>query len=242
MFVNFYSIAAVAVGAGLISAQSIPSVSPGCRSALTGFMASPDAACLNPSALLSFAINPPTTSIVGTIGNWMTGICSSAPCSNQTLASVITNITNGCSAEYSTAVGSHQITVPQVIQMVQEYYPVVREVACLKDSKSNQLCVVESLQDIQGLVGNLSPSNVNNIIPQVTSMTSIPTNLLCTDCSKEAYNIVAMDLPGLVSQVNLPSLLGGVCGANFTDGSTPPDVFLPWQPAWFAYFDYDYGY
>jgi len=110
-------------------------------------------------------------------------------------------------------------------------------------SKSNQLCVVESLQDIQGLVGNLSPSNVNNIIPQVTSMTSIPTNLLCTDCSKEAYNIVAMDLPDLVSQVNLPSLLGGVCGANFTgmpsfikyflryiltksfaDGSTPPDV------------------
>ena len=117
-------------------------------------LASPDAACLNLSAFLSVAIKPKDTSIVDTVNNWATGtmhpceedcrtnsrshacldlgLCSTAPCSNQTIAAVATNITSGCSSDITAATGSDSFSVPRLIQIVQTVYPTERKVVCLK--------------------------------------------------------------------------------------------------------------
>jgi hypothetical protein len=218
-------ILAFVAGAGLISAQYIPtSISPGCQSTLTRIMASPDAACMNPSALLSIEINTPQTSIVDTINNWVTGICSTTACSNDTITAVIAEVTSGCSAELAAVLALTPDSVQQLTQYALTYYPTVRKMACLKNSGSNQLCSTETLNNIQGLLGTLSKDNMPNIMAEVQSMTSIPSNITCTDCIKEAYNILTMEQPDLVSGTGLNSIVNDQCGSNFTDGSVPTEI------------------
>jgi len=223
-FQMFSRISAFLAGAGLISAQFIPTISPGCQSILTRIMASPDTACLNPSSLLSIEINSRQTSIVDTMNNWVTGVCSTTACSNQTITAVIAEITSGCSEELAVVLSFSPYSVPQLTQYALEYYPTARKVACLKNSGSNQLCSTETLNNIQGLLGTLSKDNIPNIMAQVQSMTSVPSNITCTDCIKEAYNIVTLELPDLVFATGLDSIVNAQCGSNFVDGAAPPEI------------------
>jgi len=215
-----FTIATILVGAGLVSAQSISS---GCKTSLTNILASPDASCLNPSALISLATAGNDTSVVDPINNWLNGLCAQPACSNATLSAVVTNITTGCSTELSAA-GLSTSDPSSIISVVQEAYPTVRQVVCLKDTSANALCITELLTDIQNSVGTLSISNIITIIPNIVSGSStIPKNVTCNDCTKQAYNVVNKNFPGLISSSDATGL-STACGASFTDGASPSEI------------------
>ncbi|KAJ6625513.1 hypothetical protein B0H10DRAFT_614163 [Mycena sp. CBHHK59/15] len=198
-----------AAAAGLASAQSL---STDCTNSLKGVLTSPDAACLNPSSLLSFFVGT-NQSIPDTFNNWLNGLCATGFCSNETLATVISNVTTGCASDLQ----GISLGVPEsVTQYVQEVYPTARSVMCLKDS--NQLCVTESLNNLEDVVGKLSVNDLNlgTLLVDLQKVVASAHNLACTNCTKAAFNLLSpLQIPDLASSID------SICGANFADGLSP---------------------
>lgn len=223
-----FALAAASVLASTAYAQT-PSlnISQGCQSTLAGLAVSSDAQCINASGLVTaFATLDANTSIVGPVNNWLSGACSQQPCSNQTLSSLISNITAGCANDLS-ALGFSSSDTQTVISEVQQFYPTVREVVCLKNSTSNNLCVTDLLNDVQGAVGTLSENNIGTIVSSFFGNTDKLQALLksaaCTDCVKAAYNTINSKFPGLITSDDQSSI-SSTCGSGFTDGKTPSSV------------------
>jgi len=215
-----FAIAALIIGAGLSSAQSVSST---CKSALLSIMASPDAQCLNPSALLSLATSSSNSSLIGPMTNWLQGVCSQAPCTNDSLSAVVTNVTSGCSSDLAT-IGLTESNPSELITLVEQFYPAVRQVACLKDNSANQLCIPELLTDIQASAGTISLTTIIRIVSDfVSGSSSLPQNVTCSNCVKQGLNIVQTDLPGLIPS-SVSSDLSSTCGSAFTNGATPTDI------------------
>jgi hypothetical protein len=203
----------------LLAASSVSalSISSACQSALTGVATNPDAsACLSAGSLLNVVLQS-NQSIITPIDSWLKQLCSSAPCSNDTLSAVVTNVTTGCSAELSSSPDSSASTL---IPLVEQYYATARKIVCLTDSGTN--CITQTLTNIQSILGTLSISNIGDVITKATATTNLPTNVTCTNCVKQAYNVLNTDFPSTAS--SLTSGLDSECGASFTDGSTPSDI------------------
>lgn len=106
-------------------------ISSSCTSALTNTVANSDAAeCLAASSLIPLFANT-TSSIIPPIDNWLQKICSAPICSNDTLAGVVQNITEGCASDLNIPVDSGSITT--VTSIVQKFYLVARQIICLKE-------------------------------------------------------------------------------------------------------------
>ncbi|KAJ7780538.1 hypothetical protein DFH07DRAFT_792631 [Mycena maculata] len=212
-----------AATAGLAAAQTtIPGLSTACSNSLTGLLSSPEAACLKPSSLLSFFVGT-NQSIPDTVNKWLSGLCSTGFCSNETLAAIVSNVTTGCSSDLGSVGADVGASVATVTQLVQEVYPTVRNVMCLKDDASNQLCVTETLSNIEDIVGKLSFSDLNlaTLTSDFQNVVASASNLACTNCTKAAFTLISP----LTSQ--FPEAQTGIdalCGANFIDGSSPDTV------------------
>ncbi|KAJ6500015.1 hypothetical protein C8R47DRAFT_275214 [Mycena vitilis] len=206
-----------AAAAGLASAQAL---SADCTNSLKGILASPDAACLNPSSLLSFFVGS-DQSVPDTVNNWLSGLCSTGFCSNDTLAAVVTNVTAGCGSELGAG-------IPQTItQIVQEVYPTVRSIMCLKDDASSQLCVSETLNNLQDIVGKLSFTDLNlgTAFADFQKIMAGASNLACTGCTKAAFRLATSSQISLLTQ--FPQVqqqaalqIDALCGANFIENSS----------------------
>jgi hypothetical protein len=88
----------------------------------------------------------------------------------------------------------------------------------LPSNNANQLCVIEELYNIQNLTGTLSADGFFSLLPKIIMaglpVLSLPQNVTCNNCTKEAYNIIITEIPQVVtSDVN--SLLSAQCGADF---------------------------
>ncbi|KAJ4483285.1 hypothetical protein J3R30DRAFT_1757990 [Lentinula aciculospora] len=200
-------------------------LSQGCQSSLEGLLTSPDAACLNPSALLSFVVGSNSGSIPSTVNTWLTGICSSGSCTNQSISNVVTNLTSGCSSELSSLGISTSSIQSEVISIAQEFYPTVRQVACLEDDTSNQLCAVETLNNLQSVVGQLNVTDLSvlNLFADAEKLFANGVqDIACTDCMKESFSIAKANFPSLVSQAEPDAQ--ALCGASFLDGNLPSTV------------------
>ncbi|KAF8200958.1 hypothetical protein BJ912DRAFT_947698 [Pholiota molesta] len=209
---RFFALSALVA---IVSAQSL---STACTNTLAVIAQNPDAAsCLSPGSLVSLATGGANASVIPTINSWLTSVCGASACSNDTLAAVVQNVTSGCSTELS-GLGLTSSVASSITPLVQQYYPTVRKVACLKDGSTN--CITQTLTNVQNIVGNLTISNIMQIIANPPS--TIPTNVSCTDCIKAAYNVVNQDVPSLISGA-APSLQSQ-CGASFTDGTTPSNI------------------
>ncbi|KAJ7497418.1 hypothetical protein FB451DRAFT_1211409 [Mycena latifolia] len=204
-----------AAAAGLASAQSLSS---GCTDSLEGILNSPDAACLNPSALLSFFVGT-QQSVPSTVNQWLTGLCSTGFCSNETLAAVVSNVTTGCATDLS----SVDAGIPQTLtQLVQEVYPTARAVMCLKDDTSNNLCVTEALENIEDVIGKLSFTDLtlNTLMGDFQKLVTGASNLACTKCTKAAFSVAS---PIIQDFGGLPEAVEGInalCGSGFVSGSS----------------------
>jgi hypothetical protein len=82
-------------------------------------------------------------------------------------------------------------------------------------TSANQLCVTELLTNVQSSVGTLSVANIMQIIPNIaTGSSTIPKNVTCSDCVKQAYNIVNKDFPGAIP-TQVTSDFSSACGSSF---------------------------
>jgi len=201
-----------AAAAGLASAQSLSS---DCTNSLKGILASPEAACLNPATLLTFFVG--NQSVPDTINNWLSGLCSTGSCSNDTLAAIVANVTTGCASDISGVGAGVPATLTQVVQ---EVYPTVRSVVCLKDDASNQLCVTETLNNLQDIVGKLDLSDLDfsTLVGDFQKVVTGAANLACTNCTKAAFGLASQftqQFPEAISAVDT------LCGSTFIDGSSP---------------------
>jgi hypothetical protein len=106
---------------------------------------------------------------------------------------------------------------PSITSVIQQYYPTVRKVVCLKDGDTN--CITQTLTNIQDTVGTLTLANVAQL---VVSPPTLPANITCTNCIKAAYSVIHTDAPTLVADV--APALQSQCGADFTDGTTPTGI------------------
>jgi hypothetical protein len=210
-----------AAAAGLASAQSF-SLSTDCTNSLKGILASPDAACLNPSSLLGFFVGS-AQSVPDTVNSWLTGLCASGFCSNDTLAAVVANVTTGCASDFGTDGASG--VGETVTQLVQEIYPTARSIMCLQDNTDNQLCVTETLQNLQDIVGKLSFSDLNlsTAFGDFSKILVGAKNLACTGCTKAAFRLASQ--LSLVSQFpavqqQTADQIDAICGANFIESSS----------------------
>ncbi|KXN81791.1 hypothetical protein AN958_03717 [Leucoagaricus sp. SymC.cos] len=191
-------------------------------SALTGLVANSSVnSCLSPTSLIGLTNS--SQSIDGPIKTWTSNICSAAPCSNQTLATVVNTLVNGCQKEITGLSGSDNVDpntlASEVTPLVQQYYPTVRKVVCLQDNNNN--CLVQTLQNIETVTGPLTVNNISNII-QMTMLSGLPSNVTCTNCTKAAYNIINTDVPSIVSDAS--PAIQSTCGSSFTDGATPSGI------------------
>lgn len=191
-------------------------LSASCTKALTTIATNADAnACLTPSPLLPI-LTDSSASVVDPINNWLTSLCAAPSCSNDTIAAIVTNATTGCATDLA-AIGYTAESTPAVSALIQQYYPTVRNVVCLKDGNTN--CVTQTLTNIQGVLGPLSIQNVLALVAADTNVT-LPANISCTNCLKAAYNAVNTEIPGLFTTDSVQN----ECGASFTDGATPAGI------------------
>ncbi|KAJ3869820.1 hypothetical protein EV359DRAFT_69710 [Lentinula novae-zelandiae] len=212
-------LAALAAALGVSAQSTTTGLSSECTSALAQIALNSSSACLSPSSLIPILTSSSNTSIVDSVDSWLTNVCGVAPCTNDTLSAIVTNVTAGCGTELS-ALGFSSTDTATLISTVQEFYPTVRQVVCLKDGNTN--CVTETLTNLQDAVGsNLTLTNIAGLVASGND-TSIPSTVTCSNCTKAAYNTVNTAFPGLLDSEN--STLQDQCGSSFTDGSTPSGI------------------
>ncbi|CAL1707910.1 unnamed protein product [Somion occarium] len=209
----------LATGVGL--AQSL---SAGCQSTLASLVVSPNSACLNPQALVGIVTADDNASLVNPIDNWLSGQCSQPQCTNETLANIVSTVTAGCQSDLQ-SLGFGNLSADEITNVVQMAYPTVRKVACLSNQSNNTLCVTETLNNVQSSVGTLSKTELQSLVSQISGgqLPDIPSSTLCTDCTKEGFNIVKTDFPSLVTS-NIEGVVTNECSADFVDGSTPSNI------------------
>jgi hypothetical protein len=108
-------------------------VSAQCQSTLINLAASTEGQCLNSAGIVPIFVAGSNTSLIGPFQSWLTGLCSKDPCTNQTIATLVANITQGCSSDLLSSLGLNTANVSFVTASVEEYYPVVRQIACLQE-------------------------------------------------------------------------------------------------------------
>ncbi|THH07016.1 hypothetical protein EW145_g3666 [Phellinidium pouzarii] len=222
---RFAIVSSAAILLGSVGLAQALSLSQGCQSTLVNLALSSEASCLNVAGLAPLVTASSNTSLVGPVNNWLAGACAQDLCSNQSLSDIVTNITSGCSSDLS-PLGFSNSSTPDVISVVQQGYPTVREIACLKETSNNTLCVTDLLTDLQNEDGTLSLNTIFATLPQlvVGGASDVPSYIKCSDCVKQAYNVLKTNDPSIASQSNVTSALTSQCGASFLDGTTPSDV------------------
>jgi hypothetical protein len=204
--------------AALVGFVSANSYSIGCMNTLINIGQNPDVGvCLKPASLLPILIglgNGPE-SMIGYLDTWLASMCGSPSCSDDTLNAVVTNLTNGCSAEFSLP------QVQQSLNFVKANYKTARKVACLKDGQVS--CVTGTLRNIESVVGTFNLQENNILAIAKVAKAGFPSSVLCTNCMKGAYTIINKAIPGSFSASDT-KYATDTCGAAFADGGIPPGL------------------
>jgi hypothetical protein len=212
---------ASAIGGAL---AQISGVSTQCQNTILTVAASPQAACLNPSALLQVFLT--SGSIITPVDTWLKGLCARGPCSNDDIAAIVTNVTSGCSTDLQSVLGNTQ--PGSLTPLVQEIYPTVRKAVCLADaSNKDELCVTETLTNVQTATGTLTLNELLQIISEIENgqASSINSTILCTPCVKQMYNVAKGDFPAIFGQgTSVASDVQASCGASFVDGASDSNI------------------
>ena len=90
----------------------------------------------------------------------------------------------------------------------------------LPSNNTNELCVIDELYDIQNATGTINADDLfspNFFGP----LLSLPQNVTCSDCTKEAYNILLAEAPQAITSAE-NSTISNECGADFL--GLPPAI------------------
>jgi len=223
LFARSFLIASVISGA----LAQISGISTQCQNTILAVAASPQSDCLNPSALLQVFLQGTTSSVVTPVDTWLKGLCARGPCSNDDIAAIVTNVTSGCATDLQPVLGNTQ--PGSLTPLVQEIYPTLREAVCLADaSNNNQLCVTQTLSNIQTATGGtLTLTQLILIVSDVVAgqTSSLNGANLCTPCVKQMYNVAKNAFPAIFGQgTSIASDLQTGCGSSFVDGTSDPNI------------------
>lgn len=103
-----------------------------CQTTLTSIVISPSSTCLNAQALVGLVTTQANTSLISPINNWLTGLCGQPACSNDTLTTLVSNVTTGCSSDLQ-SLGIGNFSTEEITNVVLQAYPTVRKIACLTE-------------------------------------------------------------------------------------------------------------
>ncbi|KAH9012021.1 hypothetical protein EDB85DRAFT_2039586 [Lactarius pseudohatsudake] len=176
-----------------VIAQSSSSfdISAQCQSSLVSIASSAEGQCLNSAGIAPIFFAGSNTSLTRSFSIL-------DPCTNQTLATLVANITQGCSSDLVITGSS-----------VQEYYPcrapdsvfkrIVHGVDVLPSNNANQLCLIEELYDVRIYIFSLFPQLIAEGLPAL----GLSQNAITSDEN---------------------STLSKQCGSDFLDGKTPASI------------------
>lgn len=171
-------------------------------------------------------------SIVPAINNYLSSdLCPAQYCSNSTLQSANNTISSACASDIS----GNTNFLPGLLQLIISYYGDVKRASCLEDTKaSNQLCVTQTLTNVQSNLGeNITLSEVQTLssnteaVTQVLSKLSSNSSAFCTDCNRAIVAILSPALTSYVSNQTLTGLREAItsgCGASFLTAGVPSDL------------------
>ncbi|KAI0812579.1 hypothetical protein BC629DRAFT_1436602 [Irpex lacteus] len=209
---------------GVIAYTSAQSISTGCQTGLAGLALNSDTGCLNLQGLLGL-VTVGNSSIVDPVNTWLGGFCSQPACSNSTLATVVNTLTSDCQAEM-TQLGIQNVSSAQLTTLVQQFFPLVKEIGCLKDDANNTLCATETLKGYESANGPLNVDALKALLGDVEGSSvppTVPQSVECSSCAKQAFNIVNQQFPGVLNS-DAQQNVQQTCGADFTNGQTPSGI------------------
>ncbi|CAA7259078.1 unnamed protein product [Cyclocybe aegerita] len=190
--------------AGAISATSIlDALTDTCKNALQGVLVPPHAECLNLGSFLSLAIVDKQVSSAG----------ASLPS--------LTTLPRVALAAQDLETFGICISPAVILGYAQRFYPTVRQIECLKDNAENELCVPQTISNLETVVGKLGVDDLqwNNLLEKVRALfSSNISNIAGTNCIKAAFTITSKVFPSpqLLFQTN--QTMGSCCEEGLTDG------------------------
>jgi len=217
--------------ASAVSAQNsvIDSLSSSCTTALKGLLLAPEAQCLNAGAFISIAVSG-NIDVPAIANTWLSGLCSLGTCSNASLASIVNNVTAGCSQDIQNFFNIDVSDSATFLPFVEQYYPTLRQIACptiIFSDSANTLCVPQTITNLQSIIGTLGVANLSwdTIIADASKIASSDyQNLACTSCTKQAYTIAASVFPDSSLLATIDGPITATCGASFIDGQNVTTV------------------
>ncbi|GAA5828852.1 hypothetical protein JCM11251_005898 [Rhodosporidiobolus azoricus] len=207
-------VAAAAVNAQLGSLTS--GLSSSCASAAYSLISSDFATCSSLGSLLNVFLA--SGSIVTPVNNWLDTLCTSGNnCTDAAISNATNIIDQGCSAE----VQSGQALITTVRTLVADF-PQVRSAACLASTSNNTFCITNLLSSVQNATGtDITFDTVSNL--DASTLTSIPSSAVCTDCAHALITELSPVLGGNSSST-ITGAIESYCGESFTDGKIPSTV------------------
>jgi hypothetical protein len=88
-------------------------------------------------------------------------------------------------------------------------------------SSNNQLCVTQTLSNVEAVNGALTTSKLSGILSAVAggNFSSLTGVNLCTPCDKQIYNTAKNDFPAIFGQGAIATDVQSACGASFVGKS-----------------------
>ena len=193
----------------------IHSVSPQCQQAIISLAvpSSNISQCLQLPALLPAIMT--NGSVIPSVDQYLSTVCSAPSCSEMDLNSTAAAIIAGCSAELEMFNVSNQTVLDAM-----SYYPLAREIACLKTNETDSLmnatiplnssaynttngtfCVTSLATDLSAYLGvNLTNSYIDTVAlggngSALRALSAIPPTALCTDCIFAAVELINEEVP-----------------------------------------------
>ncbi|KAL0068867.1 hypothetical protein AAF712_004198 [Marasmius tenuissimus] len=220
-------ISAIALGASFVPVYSF-TLSTSCSTSLQGLLRDESAACFNGAALFTAIIGSQgnnTISVPNIVDAWLSSLCTTGSCTDENIAKVATNLTSGCSEDLN-ALGINVLSAQdKIVDIAQQVYPPVRQIACLKDDTANKFCAVQTISNVEKTIGGLTMDDISFLSLPFDAIRLVATGakeLACTNCMKSAFNIARNSFPSIVSEAD--DKLGEFCGTSFVDGSNPEGV------------------
>jgi hypothetical protein len=213
-----------------------------CKTALLNIALNPEASsCLNTPVIMNTVLDIKQAGIdpVATLNTYISGMCNSGMCSNQTLTDIVKNVTAGCSGyalDYGFDIAGEAMDLN--IALVLEAYPTARNVACLKECISCSLpaclclfltAIYRTSTDGFCAVSTFNRSILDYAIDSDNSISGLYQTLMdayvrgitpakiersCTPCTKAAWSLVRNASSELREEND--GNIARVCGANFT--------------------------
>ena len=86
-------------------------------------------------------------------------------------------------------------------------------------SNKNQLCITQTLSNVESVTGPLTISKIRQIVPTIATGSLDGVNL-CTPCVKQIYNVAKTDFPTIFGAGDVASNVQAKCGASFVGKCT----------------------